>query len=322
MPRDLDKIQADLDRAAREAEQAAADETKSTDLVHVGASAPAVKRELLRKKQRLETAQAQVERFSTELTETLREKEMEIREQIAPLEKMVKRLQEGIWTVSLYLGQQETIVTLRDGEPAPADTPITIRQLVLAMDEETAIDPEGGGIDFQNVEEFDEWLMESAAHLDQVLPDTKGVVAIRPRRAREKNYGTFFANEEAEKRNKHTYFLIRNGDKVFRIWTDFSVGQHMIPPANEFTKVFERKKYNWETKEHDVEQISPDDPKWEEAEEQMEARQRHYMRMGMVLQGLVDRTPIFHPLPEWGVSFLSSKSHKEWAERTAEERSG
>ena len=74
-----------------------------------------------------------------------------------PLEEKLKRLEEGLWTLSLYAGDEERIVQLQDGEPAPLDTPITVRQLVLAMDEECAVAAEDGGIDARSIEEFDAW---------------------------------------------------------------------------------------------------------------------------------------------------------------------
>ena len=37
------------------------------------------------------------------------------------------------------------------------------------------------GIDARSIEQFDEWLLADPAHLDQVLPEAKGVVVLVPR---------------------------------------------------------------------------------------------------------------------------------------------
>jgi len=48
------------------------------------------------------------------------------------------------------------------------------------MDEETTLYTEEGGIDFKNLDAFDKWLCEPK-HLQQILPETKGIIALRLR---------------------------------------------------------------------------------------------------------------------------------------------
>ncbi len=90
----------------------------------------------------------------------------------------VKKLEEVIWTLNLYLGTGEEIIQLRMGEAASADLPLTIRQLVLFMDEECALESEKQGIDAYSMEQFDEWLLADSKSLDQVLPEKKGILAL------------------------------------------------------------------------------------------------------------------------------------------------
>lgn len=309
---EIDVLRERIEKANREAEGlVSGDAESSTELVHIGKTGVAVKRQMAARKQLIEDKRQEIEKLSDQMRDLMERQMAEVQKMLSPLEKMMRQLEEGIWTVNLYLGREEKIVTLRKGEPASADTPIHIRQLVLAMDQETAIDPEDNGIDHMDIERFDDWLTESDDHIDQVIPDEKGIVAIRPRNSETKEYGSLSANMSAKEADEHTYFLIRNGECVYRLWTNFSVGAHMIPPADEFTKLFQRRRFNFETREHEVEEITPDSYHYEEAEEEAEHRQRHYMRMGLILQGLADRTAVFHPLPEFGVNFLSSTTHKE-----------
>jgi hypothetical protein len=268
--------------------------------------------------QRIEAKQAEIMSASKRVEALMRKQQALAEEKLAPLMKFVERLQEGIWMVNLYLGRDEEIVTLYDDEPAAADTMIAIRQMVLAMDEECALHPEYDGIDATNIEEFDKWLQADFAHVEQIAPEEKCVVALRPR-FNDKDYGDAWKNQAVSEANKRTYFLIRNGGKVYRTWTDFAVGDRLVPTADEFSSFFYTDEWGRKpsgrgilSSKHRI-PVTPGTPAWERAEEQADARQRHYMRVGLILQGLVDRTTVFHPLPDSGVNFLDFEHNgKSW----------
>ena len=105
----------------------------------------------------------------------------ELESKVGDLSGMIKRAEEAIATINLYLGKNERIVQVAQGKPAARDAKIHIRQLVLYADEECAVAADEGGIDFQQLEEFDRWVAVPA-HRRQVLPEEKGVVAIKVRR--------------------------------------------------------------------------------------------------------------------------------------------
>lgn len=226
------------------------------------------------------------------------------------LNEMLKKAEEAIWTINLYLGKDEEIVRIRKGKAAPRDSKIYIRQLVLYADEECAIDAESGGIDAPNIEKFDEWLKDPK-HLQQVLPEVKGVVAIKPRRNR-KNYGRddsaagAWKAAKLDEANKKTYFLMRNGDYVYRICTELEVGDHLIPRENEHAELFFDKKYNGER-----EPIFPGDRRYMEAMEKAEGLKKHYLRILLFLQGLLDRTAVFAPLPAPRLNLLNRNVYGE-----------
>jgi hypothetical protein len=210
------------------------------------------------------------------------------------LTKMVKAAEEVVWTFNLYLGKEETIVCLRDGEPAAKNEKIAIRQLVLYMDEESALFSEEGGLDFRTMEEFDNWIMESPEHLNQVLPNTRGIVAIKPRRTNKEYSGDPIVDAALNKMNKHTYFLIRNGERLFRIDTDLEVTGTLFPLENEFAELFEQTIHDWDAPDS-KRKIKPGDSEYMEAMEKAQGNQKHYMRVFLFLQGLLDRTTVFHP---------------------------
>jgi hypothetical protein len=295
--------------AAEVEELTAREDEPGTALVPAGGGAAPpeqIKRRLAKMKaeanRRTNALKKQQEKVKGMLAEQMRQAELVMK----PMQAMVRRLEEGIWTVNLYLGTQETIKQLADGEPAPADTPITVRQMVLYMDEECAVDAEEGGIDARSMSQFDEWLRESQAHVDQVLPEPKGVVALKPRR-KAKEYGNAFQAEQMAKENRQTYFLIRNGERLFRVSTDFQVDATLIPTSDEFTKLFERR----DSFTDEVEILKPGTQAWEKAQKRAQAHERHYFRVALILQGLADRTTVFHPLTQAGVSFVEQQHYIE-----------
>lgn len=208
----------------------------------------------------------------------------------------INKFQEAIWTINLYTGGEEYVQQLREGIAAPANTKITIRQNVLYMDEECAINAYEGGMDYKNLEDFDNWILETPEHLNQILPEPKGVVALIIRR-HSKNYdfdGSLrqaLANIEKDKANNTTYFLIRNGENLYRICTDFSVSDVIFPKQDEFLNYFRKVDKNGE-----VHTIYPGDDEYMKVLESSEARKRYYMRVALILQGIIDRTTIFRPL--------------------------
>jgi hypothetical protein len=54
---------------------------------------------------------------------------------------------------------------------------VHVRQQVLAMDEESALNASTGGIDVRSIAAFDQWITSDPANLEQVLPEQRGVVA-------------------------------------------------------------------------------------------------------------------------------------------------
>lgn len=236
----------------------------------------------------LEIRQTQIKAFAEEQAIILRA-------QSSALQAVLKVAEEAVWTINLYLGQNEEIVRLTEGVPASAETPITIRQLVLYMDEECAVAAEEGGLDARNIEEFDAWLTADPAHLAQVLPEPKGMVALKPRRQR-RDYGDAWMQAAMDEANRKTYFLLRNGDNLYRMWTSYEVNEHLVPRTDEFLAFFLERRYNRETGRNEKVQLQPGSAEFMKAEKAAESHKRHYMRAALILQGLLDRTTVFHPL--------------------------
>ncbi|MGP4027157.1 hypothetical protein [Actinomadura sp. 3N407] len=250
---------------------------------------------------------ASIEKFRQEMTAQIQAATA----RLAPLREQVARLEETIWTVNLYLGRDEEIITLTDGDPAPADTPITVRQLVLSMDQECLVAATSGGIDVRNLEEFDTWVSSAPEHLEQVLPEPRGVVVLVPRRT-PRDYGDPWLQKAMDEANHQSYWLIRNGDRLYRMVTDFTVGERLVPARDEFLSFFTTRSFTGA----EPRQLQPGTGEWLRAEKAANARQRHFMRAALILQGLIDRTVVFHPLPVPTVSVLSEESYTAGHVRT------
>lgn len=246
--------------------------------------------------EKVEAAKSLIKAQKDEMDRVQRALELEL----APLLKQMDRLKDGIEALNLYLGRDEELIELRDGESAPADTPLVIRQAVLAMDEESALFADEGGLDFQDIDVFTEWLLESEEHLAQVIPDAKGVVAVMARRTAVDYTGNAMADADRNKANFHTHWLLRNGQRLYFMTTDFSVGDLLIPTRRSFTKLFE---------DRDGNALEPGSSSWRKAEEHADEMTRHYMKVALILQGLVARTAVFHPLPEGGLDLLGNAAY-------------
>jgi hypothetical protein len=307
-PSDLNTLLDTVRNLSRETRELAEHPSPGTELTVAANTTPeAIKTTIAARRSALSRASKQLQEARDQLEQRVRREMAAVEDALRPMRKAVERMEELVWTVNLYLGRDEQLVTLLDGDPAPAHTPISVRQMVLSMDEETTIAAESGGIDFRDVESFDRWVSQSA-NLQRVLPEPRGVVVLVPRR-RGRDYGEPMLNSVLNSENKRSYWLIRNGARLFRMSTDFTVGDLLTPARHEFESYFTEFRYSTDTRSSERVPLEPGSAAWLRAEEQADARRRHYMRAALILQGLVDRTTVFAPLPAERVSLLDPASY-------------
>jgi hypothetical protein len=159
----------------------------------------------------------------------------------AAMRVMVKELNEKkkmIYMLETYLGVHEEIYTLSVGEAASEEEPLTLYQQILYMDEELGI-WEDGGIDYRDIHKFDEWISNN---YEKFLYAPKSVVAWQIRRKR-KDYGDLdvMVASEMHDANEETYFLFRNGQNLYRIWSNIKINHRLFPALDEFEKLMESK---------------------------------------------------------------------------------
>jgi hypothetical protein len=147
-----------------------------------------------------------------------RAKMAEIEAAAAPMKAELDRLAEVGKTIDLYLGRDEDVVLLRDGAPAPAQTPLVIRSTVLYADEESLALLDRGGVDFRSMGDFLDWLVAAPENLDRVAPDQRCIVVVKPSR-QGRDYGDAWMNATAMTENERPHWIIRNGERVYLLVT-------------------------------------------------------------------------------------------------------
>jgi len=212
---------------------------------------------------------------------------------IQVFQKKITKIIKVIISIELYLGINEDIHQIQEGEKAPSHTPISLRQMILFMDEEIG-HWKHGGLDYKNIDWFDKWLLEKHStgvyNYENLLPENKGVLVFKPRRYK-KDYGGCIADEQ-NAYNRMTYFLIRNGGCVYRLYSDnIQVYERLFPKRNELEILLQ--KLAGEYKEKEKYWGSNDKEKQkEEAEDEI----YYYKKSAILIQGLIDRSDVFAPM--------------------------
>jgi len=253
-------------------------------------------------KTRLATVRKQIARRNKELQLLIREQELILREKVNALTEQMEMAGEAIYILNAYLGKDEELVRIKNGKRADADEKLVIRQLILYMDEEAAAAEqwaERGGIDFQKIEEFDKWVVKPQ-NLDQVCPEKKGIVAIKPRRNDKFYSDNPFENAELNRANKCLYLLVRNGDLVYRIYTSLWLQDVLFPRKDEFEGYFYERDYDWDTHERVRKPMRPGSAKYMEAMKASDKHRRRFYAALLLIQGILDRTKVLQPLPVEG----------------------
>lgn len=200
----------------------------------------------------------------------------------------LQKIQKAIQSIELYLGINEDIIQLQEGVNGVG--PLSLRQQILFMDEEIAI-TENQGLDFSNIELFDEWLIKPE-NLNRLIPEDKCIVVFRIRRNK-KEYFDPYDDALNNQENRKTYFVLKNGTNVYRIWGDLIIYPRVFPGRDEMSKLYEES----ENSRFD-------------REKKFEETLGMYRKHLLVLQGLIDRTQIFQPLKP-GINLFNPETYSE-----------
>jgi hypothetical protein len=149
------------------------------------------------------------------------------------LKRTTKAIEDKIFTVELYAGLVEEMVQIRKGKPAPNDTKIHLMQRRHYMDEECLWNYQAGGMEFDDIKQFDKWLAKKENAL-RILPHPRCIVAFQVRRKKKerrsgKTLSDFISIILAEQDDKKTFLYIRNGNQLWRLSTGIDFGEDLFP---------------------------------------------------------------------------------------------
>lgn len=243
--------------------------------------------------------QKRVDEIMEEITGLMKSITLPMKAQFSKMKSKMKEVDSRIFALELYAGLAESVKRIADGKPAPKETPITVRQMMLYMDEETLFDLNVGGMDWKRLEEFDEWLAKPV-NRDRIVPEQRCIVAMRVRR-HQKDYpvprdiGGFFALLDDMEKNMKTYLVMRNGEQLFRLVSDVDFSPRLIPLRSEFDSPFMRKRWGGFGVDEKNEPITPDDLEYDEHASERKEQVMRYNRVLFLIQGLLDRSNVFSP---------------------------
>lgn len=199
-------------------------------------------------------------------------KRSEMLHQLALLQAEVDRKTRVLYALTTYMGMNEKVIVLRQGERAAEELPVSVYQQLLYMDEETGVWEEGG-LDVRSIGVFDEWITKN---YDKFLYKEKSVCAFRVRRESKHYSDDPWVNASMNEGNFRTYFLIRNGENLYRIWSDVKVPETLFPSKDRLEEIYKEHK-DWDD---------------EYLQKQLGKEVRPHLFCFAALQGLIDRTEI------------------------------
>jgi hypothetical protein len=231
--------------------------------------------------------------------------------QVKKFKKEIEKVYRLIASLEIYLGVKENVIQIRSGENAQHNEIINLRQSILYMDEESLIDYENGGMDFHNIEDFDSWITTNN-NFKKLIPEEKCIVLLRPRRYMKdrKNIHPFL-RDKLENEDKKVYFLIRNGDNLYRIWTEnIEFLDRLFPLKTEFLELTTTlAEIDNPNKEKEIVKYGRNtESEKEELKDKINNLYYYYKRTFLLLQGIITRTEIFVPV-DYEINLMKPESY-------------
>ena len=230
-------------------------------------------------KQALRSATLEIEEKRRELEAMMDE----MKDSLRVIEEEIHQKLKLITAFELFLGVHEEIYELKKGAKAAEDVPITVYQQILYMDEEYGA-WENQGLDHKDIDKFDKWI---AKKYDKYLYAEKSVCVFRVRRNRKEYSDDALTDMLMNDGNWDTYFLIRNGENLYRMWSGKKIYNRLFPTLDEY------------------EELIKDRENWGDADKKLKDKHQDYMLGLTYIQGLIERTEIFGKCFNHGVNLLT-----------------
>jgi len=196
------------------------------------------KKELIQAKEKtLPKLFEEVAKAHERLTVWMSAKVLPMKAMCSGLEEAIEKINDRVFNVSLYAGLTEEVEQISKGKPADTAEKLKLFQRMCFMDEECLVNYRHGGMEFNDIEDFDKWISE-LENRDRILPWPRCMVAFRVRRnTKNRHYdGTLscaMINFNLEQADKTTFMYIRNGDQLYRMTCDFEFDDHVFPSPSQ-----------------------------------------------------------------------------------------
>ncbi len=199
----------------------------------------------------------------------------------------VAKLMEGIESLDLYVGKDVEVTTIREGEAAPSDQPLTFVQKKLMMDEELAVWADiDEWFDFTKEHLFFEALCEHDALVNQIFPTERCVLVMATTR-KYIDYGDNWTSSARNAENRKVFLLVRNGMNIHRVFSPIEshLGSARLFPA--------RDEQNGIFRGVDGGQIKFEDVAYTDRLSEHQKFALHYKRFLLLVCGLDHRLKLF-----------------------------
>lgn len=242
-----------------------------------------------------------------EITPYLEEKIAATLAQTEDTRERIGKMMEGIESLDLYVGKDVHVNTIRKGESAPKDVPLTMVQKKLFMDEELAVWTDvSKWFDFKDEKKFFEALRKHDGLVNQIFPTQRCVLVMATNR-RLIDYGDSLANVVYNEKNRVVFLLIRDGWNIHQVFS--SVESHLgasqlFPTKDDQDGIF---------RGFDGQEIKFADVAYTDKLKNHEAFALHYKRFLILACGLDHRLKLFgdfYPGPP-SFGFVSMKFQEE-----------
>ena len=179
----------------------------------------------------------EIKKASTELSAWLVAETLSMSGLSDEIHKTLKSVKNRIFSVELYAGLTETVVQIKEGNPADISEKLHVMQRCCYMDEECIAGYTIGGIDCKSITVFDKWLARKA-NFERLLPYPRTIVAFQVRRKTKYRHwdGSLlgaYIKFRLEERDHTTFLYIRNGQQLHRLSTAIDFGSKLFPDREE-----------------------------------------------------------------------------------------
>ena len=258
------------------------EETDTTELVTMGSKLSDMLTQTQMLEDRMETLETVLNARVNELQSLLEERMKPLKALVQTTKKQLRNIYRAISIIEVYQGENVEVLALCEGNRASEDTPVTIRQRILFMDEECAVlDETGQGLDYWTRDRFYDWI-KKPSHRNIILPEERCVVVAKPRRYDKQYSSDFYEQRRINEWNKHSFVFLRNGENVYVVESDnLCIYGTAVPRKADYESI-EKEAEHWK----------------ENAQEHLESLNYRCIHFAMVLQGINDRTDIFAPHKE------------------------